>query len=160
VANTSAPGADETTVFEFIRGQYSDLLRGSFDGALGRYPLDEYEGNVDLQGQQMYGEVRYICTASLMATALNGLGVNVWQYRWVKSKFFAYLLTCSRYDNPHLGSAHHDDLMAFFKEPIDPSEDDLALFEQMREFWTAFVISGNPGIEWSVSVCMVAVCRE
>jgi len=87
VANTSAPGADETTVYEFIRGQYPDLRRVSFDGALTGYPLDDYDGNVALQGQQMYGEERYICTASLMASALTGLGVNAWQYRQVESKF-------------------------------------------------------------------------
>lgn len=50
----------------------------------------------------------------------------------------------SSYDNPHLGSFHGDDLQAFFNPPSDADENDLALFEAMREYFTSFVTTGIP----------------
>lgn len=66
-ANTSMPNATEETVFNFIRGQYTTLTQASLDPGFELYPLDSFNGSFSLQGQQMYGEARYICTASLIA---------------------------------------------------------------------------------------------
>ncbi|THV05682.1 alpha/beta-hydrolase [Dendrothele bispora CBS 962.96] len=140
-ANTRSPNATETTVFNFLRGQWDLLTRASFDDAVDLYPLDEFDGSFDLQGQQMYGEVRYICTAGLITASETGAGVKAYQYH---------------YDNPHLGSNHGAELGAYFPEntPDDADEDDLALFEAMREFITSFITTGTPtsksaGVEWN-----------
>ena len=66
-ANTSMPNASETTVFNFFQGQYATLQKTPFEKALDLYPLDDYEGSFSLQGQQMYGETRYICTAGMIS---------------------------------------------------------------------------------------------
>lgn len=66
-ANTSMPNASETTVFNFLQGQYASAQKASFEKALELYPLEDYGGSFSLQGQQMYGEARYICTAGMIA---------------------------------------------------------------------------------------------
>ncbi|KAL0066490.1 hypothetical protein AAF712_006533 [Marasmius tenuissimus] len=65
-ANTSMPNATENTVYNFLKGQYATFTRDSFENARALYPLEDYNNSFSLQGQQMYGETRYICTASLM----------------------------------------------------------------------------------------------
>ena len=71
-ANTSAPNATESTVFNFLQGQFSGLTQQSVNQAIEElYPLDEYNNSLSLQGQQMYGEARYICTAALIAGKLS-----------------------------------------------------------------------------------------
>lgn len=61
------------------------------------------------------------------------------------------------YDNPHLGSDHGLELIAFFDTPSDANAADLALFEAMREYWSSFVTTGRPtakdGVAWAVRTC-------
>ena len=68
-ANTSMPNATEETVFNFLRGQYASLGHASFSDIVKLYPLKDYANSFSLQGQQMYGECRYICTAPMIARA-------------------------------------------------------------------------------------------
>lgn len=71
-ANTSAPNATEITVFNFLQGQFNGLTQQSITQAIEElYPLDEYNNSLSLQGQQMYGEARYICTAALISSSLS-----------------------------------------------------------------------------------------
>ena len=71
-ANTSAPNATEATVFNFLQGQFDGLTQQSIDQAIEEfYPLEEYNNSLSLQGQQMYGEARYICTAAMIAGYLS-----------------------------------------------------------------------------------------
>ncbi|KAG6908682.1 hypothetical protein DXG01_003696 [Tephrocybe rancida] len=128
-ANTSMPNATETTVYNFLKGQFADLTRASFDQAVTKfYPLSDY-GTLSLQGQQMYGEMRYICTAELITGAAFDHKLKAYQFR---------------YDNPVSGSDHGADLAAFFSTstPSDPNVN--ALFVAMREFWTSFVATSQP----------------
>lgn len=83
-ANTSMPNATETTVYNFIRGQYPDFTTTSFNRAVEElYPLEDFNGSFSLQGQQMYGEVRYICTAGLISGAVGERGEQVaYQFRY------------------------------------------------------------------------------
>ncbi|KDR82334.1 hypothetical protein GALMADRAFT_817280 [Galerina marginata CBS 339.88] len=135
-ANTSNPNASEATVFNFLQGQYASISQSSVDKAIAIYPLSQFKNSFSLQGQQMYGEARYICTAALITGSLAGAN-TVYQFH---------------YDNPHLGSNHGADLDAFFSPPANSNSDDLALFEAMREYWTSFVTGGKPasknGITW------------
>jgi len=135
-ANTSMPNATEDTVFNFIHGQYDTVTRSSINRAFGLYPLQSFSGSLSLQGQQMYGEMRYICTAAMITGSASRF-----------NKAFQY-----HYDNPHLGSFHGNDLQAFFGSPANSNQDDLALFEAMREYFTSFVTTGTPearnGIAW------------
>ncbi|KAJ7666612.1 Alpha/Beta hydrolase protein [Mycena polygramma] len=129
-ANTSSPNATETTVYNFIAGQYPTLSRTSFKPALDiYYPLADYQGSFSLQGQQIYGEMRYICTALMITGAMHDAGLKAYQYHW---------------DNPTLGSNHANELDAFFNgdEVFDP--DDEALVTAMRQYWTSFATSGVP----------------
>ncbi|KAJ7174636.1 Alpha/Beta hydrolase protein, partial [Mycena filopes] len=57
-ANTSEPDATETTVYNFIAGQFPGFTQSSFKTAVKLYPLATYNGSFSLQGQQMYGEMR------------------------------------------------------------------------------------------------------
>ncbi|KAK7461048.1 hypothetical protein VKT23_008977 [Stygiomarasmius scandens] len=139
-ANTAESNATETTVFNFLRGQWNGLARDSFDNAVDLYPLDDFDDSFDLQGQQMYGEVRYICTAGLITMSATAAGLSAYQYH---------------YDNSHLGSGHGSELAAMFpaNTPDDADDDDLALFEAMREFVTSFITTGTPtsdsaDVEW------------
>ena len=92
-ANTSMANATEATVYNFLHGQYSTLLRSAFDIAVNTgsesgpvlYPFGVYE-SYSLQAQQMYGEMRYICTAAMIAGAMKEAGIQqVYQYQSVKS---------------------------------------------------------------------------
>ncbi|KAH9480174.1 Lipase 1 [Psilocybe cubensis] len=137
-ANTSLANATETTVFNFLIGQYPNLTSESIiNTGFSLYPLNDFGGNVSLQGQQMYGEARYICSALMATPAVPAFGDSAYQYH---------------YDNPHLGSNHEDELQAFFNPPTDADHNDLALFEIMREYLTSFVTTGKPvsksGPEW------------
>lgn len=60
------PNATEDTVFNFLHGQYATLTRESVDRAFELYPLESFDESFSLQGQQMYGEARYICTAAMI----------------------------------------------------------------------------------------------
>ncbi|KAG6872306.1 hypothetical protein C0993_002235, partial [Termitomyces sp. T159_Od127] len=74
------PNATETTVYNFLHGQYANLTRASFDRAVADfYPLRDF-ANFSLQGQQMYGEMRYICSAGLITGAAFDHGVEAFQY--------------------------------------------------------------------------------
>ncbi|KAJ7151907.1 Alpha/Beta hydrolase protein [Mycena crocata] len=129
-ANTSMPNATETTVYNFLAGQYATFTNTSFQTAITRfYPLSEYDGSFSRQGQQMYGEMRYICSAMMITGAADDAGLNAYQYRW---------------DNPLLGSTHGDELAAFFNgdEVFDAA--DQALMIAMRQWWTSFATSGAP----------------
>ncbi|KAG6812960.1 hypothetical protein H0H92_015079 [Tricholoma furcatifolium] len=139
-ANTSMPNATETTAYNFLQGQFASLTRASFDQAVAElYPLSDY-GTFSLQGQQMYGEMRYICTAGLITGAAFDYGVKAFQYH---------------YDNPILGSDHGDELTAFF-DTVEAGQDVADLFLAMREYWTSFVAAGHPSssdtpVLWNVS---------
>ncbi|KAF8173892.1 Alpha/Beta hydrolase protein [Mycena galopus ATCC 62051] len=129
-ANTSSPNATETTVYNFIAGQYPTFDEASFKTAIGSfYPLADYNESFSLQGQQIYGEMRYICTALMIAGVVHDAGLHAYQYHW---------------DNPTLGSNHGDELDAFFDgdEIFDP--DDQVLVTAMRQYWTSFATSGVP----------------
>ncbi|THV05668.1 alpha/beta-hydrolase [Dendrothele bispora CBS 962.96] len=129
-ANTANPNATQETVFNFLRGQWNSFTQDSFNLALDLYPLENFNGSFDLQGQQMYGEARYICPAGLITAGAAAAGLDAYQYH---------------YDNPHLGSNHSDDLEAMFPPtPTTANHKDLALFETMRELFTSFVTSGKP----------------
>ncbi|KAJ3575771.1 hypothetical protein NP233_g877 [Leucocoprinus birnbaumii] len=129
-ANTSMPNATEDTVFNFINGQYATATRASINKGFELYPLDSFNGSFSLQGQQMYGEARYICTAAMITgSASQAISGVAYQYH---------------YDNPHLGSTHSSELQAIFGPSADASEDDLDLFQAMREYYTSFVATGTP----------------
>ncbi|PPQ93093.1 hypothetical protein CVT25_003125, partial [Psilocybe cyanescens] len=128
-ANTSMRDATEDTVFNFLLGQYSNLTRDTMDTAFSFYPLEDYDNSFSLQGQQMYGETRYICSALMATPAVPAFGNYAYQYH---------------YDNPHLGSNHESELKAFFGPPDNSDDEDLALFETMRQYWTSFVTSCKP----------------
>ncbi|KAJ7334881.1 Alpha/Beta hydrolase protein [Mycena albidolilacea] len=136
-ANTSSPTATETTVYNFLAGQYNTFTTQSFQTAVAQYyPLSDYGGSLSLQGQQMYGEMRYICTAALVAGAVHDVGLKSYQYHW---------------DNPTLGSTHDDELVAFFDQTqvFDPLNE--ALVEVMRAYWTSFATSGTPVAPGSIT---------
>lgn len=61
------PNATEQTVVNFIRGQYTTLTQASVNRGFELYPPSSFNGSFGLQGQQMYGEARYICTAALIS---------------------------------------------------------------------------------------------
>ncbi|KAF9443812.1 alpha/beta-hydrolase [Macrolepiota fuliginosa MF-IS2] len=134
-ANTSMPNATEDTVFNFIRGQYVTFTQASVNRGFELYPLNSFNGSFSLQGQQMYGEVRYICTAGMITGSVSKF-TTAYQYH---------------YDNPHLGSFHADELDAFFSPPANADQNDLALFEAMREYYTSFVTTGTPSAENAVA---------
>jgi len=76
------PNATEETVFNFLRGQYAGLLgNASFNNAVKLYPLKDYANSFSLQGQQMYGECRYICTALMVTGAAITKSNKVFQYQ-------------------------------------------------------------------------------
>ena len=80
-ANTSMPNATEETVFNFLRGQYATLSNASFNDAVKLYPLKDYADSFSLQGQQMYGECRYICTAPMITGAAIRKSSRVFLYQ-------------------------------------------------------------------------------
>ena len=78
------PNATEETVFNFLRGQYAGLLgNASFNNAqaVKLCPLKDYANSFSLQGQQMYGECRYICTALMVTGAAITKSNKVFQYQ-------------------------------------------------------------------------------
>ncbi|KAG6908681.1 hypothetical protein DXG01_003695 [Tephrocybe rancida] len=161
-ANTSMPNATETTVYNFLKGQFADLTRASFDQAVTKfYPLSDY-GTFSLQGQQMYGEMRYICTAGLITGAAFDHKLKAYQFQYVHDHSdpkWIFDLHASSYDNPVLGSNHGADLAAFFptSTPSDPNVN--ALFVAMREFWTSFVATSQPSAKDS-SISWKAVANS
>jgi len=81
-ANTASSGATEDTVYNFIQGQWNSFTQQSFkDDILNMYPLSGYGDSFDQQGAGMYGELRYICTASMIAGEVAGLGGNAYHYQ-------------------------------------------------------------------------------
>ncbi|KAJ6548191.1 Alpha/Beta hydrolase protein [Mycena vulgaris] len=136
-ANTSSPKATETTVYNFLAGQYPTFTNQSFQTAISQYyPLADYGGSLSLQGQQMYGEMRYICSAMLVTGAAHNVGLNAYQYHW---------------DNPTLGSTHNDELVVFFDQTQVFSPADQALATAMRGYWTSFATSGAPAASGSIT---------
>ncbi|RDB24352.1 hypothetical protein Hypma_008425 [Hypsizygus marmoreus] len=132
-ANTSMPNATSTTVYNFIRGQFTTFTRASFERAVAEfYPLSDFAGSFSLQGQQMYGEMRYICTAALITGTVSRSAKGIEGYHF-------------HYDNPDLGSFHGSELTAFFTGTTHVMEEDQALFSAMQGYWTSFVASGRPG---------------
>ncbi|KAJ7061603.1 alpha/beta-hydrolase [Mycena amicta] len=136
-ANTSSPSATQTTVYNFLAGQYTKLTLAWFNAAVNQYyPLAaDYAGNFSLQGQQMYGEMRYICSALLVAGAETS--TVAYGYHW---------------DNPILGSTHSDELVAFFDTPDDLDDDNEQLVNAMRQYFTSFVTGGKPASSTSTAV--------
>ncbi|KAJ7166076.1 alpha/beta-hydrolase [Mycena filopes] len=141
-ANTSSPNATETTVYNFITGQFASFTPASFQTAVSQfYPLADYNGSFSLQGQQMYGEMRYICSAVLITGAAHDFGLPAFQYHW---------------DNPTLSSDHGADLNAFFDGTRVFDAPDQALVDSMRSWFTSFVTSGAPvaagALTWTPAV--------
>ncbi|KAF5377414.1 hypothetical protein D9757_009716 [Collybiopsis confluens] len=131
-ANTSEPDATETTVFNFLAGQWPGLTDDSFARALELYPLEDYNNSFSLQGQQMYGEARYICSGALIASAMTEEGLTAFHYH---------------YDNPDLGSDHGSELTGLFDLASEFTGNDAALFLSMQQFWASFVITQEPRSE-------------
>ncbi|THV05685.1 alpha/beta-hydrolase [Dendrothele bispora CBS 962.96] len=140
-ANTSEPDATEQTAYNFLQGQWDTFSEHSFNRVSRLYPLDAFDDSISLQAQQMYGDMRYICTAGLITGALTSAGLPAFRYH---------------YDNKHLGAFHHYDLQAMFPDEVPdfpPDASDTALFQAMREYWTSFVTDGRPssnsaGVTW------------
>lgn len=82
-ANTSEANSTETTVFNFLRGQFASLTKESFQKAVKFYPLADYDKSYSKQGQKMYAEMRYICTAQLITGGANKAGVKSFGYQCV-----------------------------------------------------------------------------
>ncbi|KAJ7339065.1 Alpha/Beta hydrolase protein [Mycena albidolilacea] len=129
-ANTSEPSATEDTVFNFLAGQWPGLTRATFARATSAalYPQTDF-ANFSLQGQQLYGEMRFICTAILITGTFRDVGLDAFGYHW---------------DNPILGSDHAAELQMFYNlaEVFDPLDAELAI--AMREYWTSFATDGVP----------------
>ncbi|KAF4622086.1 hypothetical protein D9613_009119 [Agrocybe pediades] len=81
-ANTNTKGASETTVYNFLRGQWATLTQATFQNLLKSYPLSQYSNSLSSQAQQMYGEGRYICTAGLITGAAKAFQAgHVYQFQ-------------------------------------------------------------------------------
>ncbi|KAJ7081727.1 Alpha/Beta hydrolase protein [Mycena epipterygia] len=113
-ANTSEPDATEDTVYNFLTGQRPGLTRKTLDAAIGPglYPASDF-ANFRLQGQQFYGEMRFICTVLLIGGTFHDAGVPAFGYHW---------------DNPILGSDHASELQMFYNidEVFDPLDAQMA----------------------------------
>ncbi|KAJ7263246.1 hypothetical protein B0H12DRAFT_1103892 [Mycena haematopus] len=124
-ANTANPNANETTVYNCIAGQFNSFTPASYQTALTLYPLADYNNCFYLQGKQMYGEMRYICSALLITGAVQHFGLKAYQYHW---------------DNPTLSSDHTAELNTFFDgtKTFDPADqaviDAMRLFHLVRDF--------------------------
>ncbi|KAL1748851.1 Alpha/Beta hydrolase protein [Schizophyllum fasciatum] len=125
-ANTSQPNATEDTAYHFLQGQYPGLTRDSFNHAIGLYPLKSYGNSIDRQAQQMYGEVRYMCSAVLAGERIPG----VYQYH---------------YDNPDDGGSNHGAELAAFFWPPDSSK----FWPTLRQYWTSFATRKVPKADGS-----------
>ncbi|THV05686.1 alpha/beta-hydrolase [Dendrothele bispora CBS 962.96] len=132
-ANTASSGATETTVYNFLHGQWDTFTQKSFDSMSQLYPLSDYDNSLDEQGAQMYGELRYICTSSMIVGQVKNVGLPAYHYH---------------YNNDHLGDFHKYELQAMFpgeaSSDVTPDDDDLALFDTMRQYWTSFITDGVP----------------
>ncbi|KAJ7078981.1 Alpha/Beta hydrolase protein [Mycena epipterygia] len=122
-ANTSEPDATENTVYNFLAGQWPGLTRKTFDVAIGPrlYPASDF-ANFSLQGQQFYGEMRFICTALLIGGTFHDAGVPAFGYHW---------------DNPILGSDHASELQMFYNigevfDPLDARAADAPVWETAK----------------------------
>ncbi|KAJ6490025.1 alpha/beta-hydrolase [Mycena sanguinolenta] len=140
-ANTANPNANETTVYNCIAGQFNTFTAASYQTALALYPLADYNNSFQLQGQQMYGEMRYICSALLITGAAHSFGIKAYQYHW---------------DNPGtLTSNHVADLNAFFDGTKTFNTTDQAVIDAMRLYFTSFATSGAPvaanSVPWTPS---------
>jgi hypothetical protein len=80
-ANTVNPNATQMNVYNCIAGQFSTFTQASFQTALTLYPLASYNNSFDLQAQQMYGEMRYICSAVMITGAVPNFGLKAYQYQ-------------------------------------------------------------------------------
>ncbi|KAJ6454195.1 alpha/beta-hydrolase [Mycena sanguinolenta] len=131
-ANTSEPNATEDTVYNFLSGQWPDLTRTTFNTATSNFYPESGFANFSLQGQQMYGEMRFICSALFIAGAIHDAGLDAFEYHW---------------DNPILGSDHASELPIFYDlaEVFDPLDQQLAV--AMRAYWTSFATDGVPTAE-------------
>jgi carboxylesterase type B len=144
-------------VYNFIAEQFSTFTHASFQTAITQfYPLADYNGSFSLQGQQMYGEMRYICSAVLITGAAQKFGLKAYRYQSVNSahELQIYLLTGSSWDNPRLSSDHGAELNAFFGGTRTFDAPDQALVDAMRRYFTSFATSGTPvapsSIAWPV----------
>ncbi|KAJ7342585.1 alpha/beta-hydrolase [Mycena albidolilacea] len=139
-ANTANPNATETTVYNCIAGQFNTFTQASFQTALALYPLATYNNSFDLQVQQMYGEMRYICSAVMITGAAQNFGLKAYQYHW---------------DNPTLGSDHGFELYAFFAGTQTFDDADQTLVNTMRRYFTSFATFGAPvaadSVPWAPS---------
>jgi hypothetical protein len=68
-------------VYNCITGQFNTFTQASFQTALALYPLATYNNSFDLQAQQMYGEMRYICSAIMITGAAQKVGLKAYQYQ-------------------------------------------------------------------------------
>ncbi|KAJ7342584.1 Alpha/Beta hydrolase protein [Mycena albidolilacea] len=145
-ANTVNPNATETNVYNCITGQFNTFTQASFQTGLALYPLATYNNSFDLQAQQMYGEMRYICSAIMITGAAQNFGLKAYQYHW---------------DNPILSSDHVADLSAFFYGTQTFDDADQTLVNAMRRYFTSFGTSGAPvaadSITWAVSNLSIAL---
>ncbi|KAJ7259139.1 Alpha/Beta hydrolase protein [Mycena haematopus] len=128
-ANTSEPNATETTVFNFLSGQWPGLTPATFNIATSYFYPESSFANFSLQGQQMYGEMRFICSGLLIAGSLHDAWVDSYEYHW---------------ENPIIGSDHASELQVFYNltTVFDPLDEQLAV--AMRAYWTSFVTDGVP----------------
>ena len=80
--NTTIPGSTEDNVYFFLRGQYPHMSNDTFAQLLEYYPLSDYNNSVVAQVQQMYGEARFICTATMLADGAAAKGIESYNYRY------------------------------------------------------------------------------
>ncbi|KAJ7815976.1 Alpha/Beta hydrolase protein [Mycena olivaceomarginata] len=113
-ANTANPNATQMNVYNCIAGQFSTFTQASFQTALTLYPLATYNNSFDLQAQQMYGEMRYICSAVMITGAARNFGLKAYQYH------------------------------AFFDGTRTFDDADQTLVNAMRSYFTSFATSGAP----------------
>lgn len=92
-ANTSEPNATEDTVFNFLSGQWPGLTRATFNTATNPnfYPQTSF-ANFSLRGQQMYGEMRFICSGLMITGALHDAGIASFGYQCVFSFFPSFTI--------------------------------------------------------------------
>ncbi|KIY74413.1 alpha/beta-hydrolase [Cylindrobasidium torrendii FP15055 ss-10] len=135
IGNTTRTGADAYTVYSFINGQYGGFTTSTFLNATALYPPVSKGGvnsSYNLLAQEMYGDMRFICTAGLITGSAAQHNITSYQYH---------------YDNPWLGDMHHYELQAMFStEETDTYQrmEDTSLFEDMRLYWTSFATQGKP----------------
>ncbi|KAJ7672905.1 hypothetical protein B0H17DRAFT_1141008 [Mycena rosella] len=70
-------------MYNLIMGQWGTFTKGSFQTAMKFYPLADYNGSFSLQGQHIYGEMRYICTTSNVTGAASNFGLKAYHATWL-----------------------------------------------------------------------------